>query len=547
MMPRVTFCLGLMGLPLLLIGGYPAQLLAQAPSTARLSAALEHPSDVTKDLEVTSELPVELLQLEPVRAALAAQQLVLAQQHLERLCATHEPGLLTREALGQVRSLSRQLKALSLQRPSTAPALPRKRSLNPDGTVRPALENPQRVQAQLEAQLQVWLQLLHLLAEEGAQRQQLSTVFQATAGVLSAAPEQYQRWNPAQKALFLEASAFMLTTARRSDEVLEVYEQAGVPLAPLADKTRGQLERWLTLYQQAPEQVTQVGGTRQTLTDMLSLLAEDAALARLMSTQERLRLLQRLAEVALARQQYGEAIGALARLQDKKRLRQVGQQLSKQVVVETESALVVQREVALAIEALLEAEDATGLQALYERCLEAEAKVQTSTLPVLNAASLSRYIRLLKHLVAGGRPDPQLLAELMARPAEVSIPQAQGEALESLSPERLQELIRFYTQQLRAVLGPERQAADQRVKALADETLRRELHELALEAQLARAAAGIDAGMELVSLGDALLRQGAWSPTLKAYQAAGAQGVGGLRALGDRLTRDPLVDGAGGL
>lgn len=516
----------------------PSHAHAQTLAPTRISSALEPSAELTRNPSSSVELPVVLLRLEPVREALATDQLVLAQQTLAQLCETQDPGLLTREALSQVQQLKRHLQALSEARSPQAKVLPRKRSLNPDGSLRPAQEDPAQARAQLEQQLQVWIQLLYLLADEGAQRQQLSTVFEATAGVLRVTPAHYLGWTSRQQALFLDASAFMLTTARRSDEVLELYEQVGIPLEPLAKKTQGQLERWLNLYQQAPEQVTQVGGTRQTLTDMLSLLAEDAALARLMPERERIRLLQRLAEVALARQQYGEAIGALSRLQDKKRLKSVGQQLSKQVLVETESALVVQREVALAIEALLEAEDRAGLQTLHERCEAAEARVLASTRPVINRDSLTGYLRLLKHVVAGGHPDPQLLAELRARPAGSSVPQAQGEPLETLSAERLHELSLFYAQQLHTSLGPERVAAEQVMKALADEAQRRGLHTLALQVHLARSAAGTDAGLALVGLGDVFQKQGDWRQALMAYQGAGGQGVGGLRALGDRLTRD---------
>lgn len=522
----------------LLSVGQPSHAHAQTQAPTRVSSALEPSTELTRDPSSSVSLPVELLRLAPVREALATDQLVLAQQTLAQLCETQDPGLLTREALGQVQQLARHLQALRETRSPQAKVLPRKRSLNPDGSLRPAQEDPAQARAQLEQQLQVWFQLLYLLADEGAQRHQLSTVFQATAGVLRVAPGHYPGWTSRQQALFLDASAFMLTTARRSDEVLELYEQVGIPLEPLAEKTQGQLERWLNLYQQAPDQVTHVGGTRQTLTDMLSLLAEDAALARLMPERERIRLLQRLADVALARQQYGEAIGALSRLQDKKRLKSVGQQLSKQVLVETESALVVQREVALAIEALLEAEDRAGLQTLYERCEAAEARVLASSRPVINRDSLSGYLRLLKHVVAGGQPDPQLLAELRARPAVVSVPQAQGEPLETLSVERLHELSLFYTQQLRASLGPERVAAEHVVKALADEAQRRGLLSLALQAHLARSAAGTDAGLALVGLGDLFQKQGDWRQALVAYQGAGGQGVGGLRSLGARLTRD---------
>lgn len=449
-------------------------------------------------------------------------------------------GELTSEAIRRSDLLTARRRSLERVRPASEYPPPRKRDIAAEGLTARPIQNSDQALEETRLQLSACRQLLYVLGDQASLLSQQPAAFRAYARAIQLDPKHFSAQDEARRSRFFDAAVFMVTTVRRSDEVLELFQFSGLGTEELSRRTVAKMERWLNLYAQAPENITNVMGTRQTLSDMLSLLGEDTALSELLAEKERSRLLALLASVATERGQLAEAIGAYARLNDVPALTRLGRRLSRTVLVETDAMLLVQREVGLATEALAEADDREGLRELLRKSREAQARIKEvraihPTRPVVNGDSLDLYVLQLARLVEEGVANASVLEELSKRRAVVAAETGgRSESLEGLTLERLGELIQFYQGQIATQLGDARRVSLEALKSLETEALRREQLELALVAAMSRE----DAGLTLVALGDRFVHKGSWEQALTAYKQAGMQGIAGLRALGDRLTAD---------
>jgi len=443
-----------------------------------------------------------------------------------------------------IRLVERRLEELDVRRRAAEAAqlspvmtfAPRKRNIDPD---MPRLLSRQAIDEEwieIRAMERAYTRLLGLLGDQAHRQQRHTAAFRAYAAAIVLDPEHWNANAPDREAYCREASTFMIISAHRSEDVLTLYRQVSLDRRALNRQLIAEMERWLNVYLNAPGQLADYSGIQKALGDILYVLIEDPAAIAMLPEQERRRLLGRLAKAALDRGHYAEAIGAYARLGDDDMLKRIGGKLSRKVVVETSSTLLVQREVSLAIDALAEAGDTEGLLRLQQACAKAEIRVSRGDKPVVNREALALFMKQLAAHIGQGDADMSIFApQLATRTARTSPPQKRQEID---SPKRLKELISFYVQTAEGSLSPaEQQKSWKELKLLEIQAEKQGLLVLAIEA----AAAQPRSGMRLINLGRRAEEQRAWPVALSAYRDAGTQGISSLRKLGDRLAKGQAV------
>lgn len=440
-------------------------------------------------------------------------------------------GPLQRQLTFRLQGVEAQLRALTQEQARQAGrSMPRKRDLGVEGLQAPPYTPPSERLQQAIASRQVWQQLLLALGEDAALVAQPAVAFRCFASVLRADADQWKRWPEARRTAFLDGAVFLITTARLAEEVHAFYEHSALDRSELVKRTVARIERWLELYTKAPDSLTDFSGGRQTLTDMLYILGDDAAAATFIPEKERRRLLSRLAEAARARGHYAETIGAYARLGDVEALSALGRKLSNPLVQDLGHMLVVRREFGSAIEAFSVAEEKGSLHRLLLACQQTAKGLEHETRPVRNSELLPVWIQQLTALLADGPVATAFLKEVgKGSDARAQAPASAEEEVASLEDARLGELIDLYSRDLKT-LSDGATRARQALEKLEQEALRRNQYGLAL-----RAASRPGNSASLRLLGEHFAQTKQYALALEAYRHVGSEASAELKALGDRM------------
>ncbi len=351
----------------------------------------------------------------------------------------------------------------------------------------------------------------------------------------------YEAWKavePVHGESFLQAAAFMVLSAHRTEEVTELFAQYPLDRAGLQRRIVDQIKRRTEIYTRARGEAVNNAAISQALADLLNTLIEDPSIQNLISEEERLHFLKLIGEAASSHRQYQEAIGVYAAMQDRDALIGLGRKLSARIYYVRGDTILINRDVEAAIDAFREAGAASEMRALLRRCLRARDELDARSEEVENRSFLALYIRRLEEAVGGGEDGASLGIARKGGDSDAR-EDASVETEAPLSDERLEELIDVHRDRVERALPGQDVSEDRRMLArLADEAAARGNGELAIRAL---EPLGGQASQELLALGRKMIALDRYAVAYAALTRAGAIARADLISLGDRIVAGGLA------